>query len=611
MSLSRLHQRANPAHNKNDDDVPQGESSSMADHELLRCRLCTPTSGGGTLEKTSRSSSLQIRPGGVRLSKGVSRLWSSQQSLSTAANPRGRRKGFSRQFQQTRWSSVLGAEAVEPRFLMASCLLLLTLIGVNGLVMLLVRQAPFWPWRDSKNMTSRITWISRQLFQFHYNTSLDLYDDSSTDFLDGPPRRRYRPRDAFPGLGDWTRRYAHLRQEIDRKLEIDPVRSLARVNELIRPRRPPPFSLLSSVMTRLLGPSPPLPPYDVHHCPLEPPPHYPHTWTLLQILQAWDPDDTTSIPSTLHQSVCVFDYAHHAAHIRNYRAAEVPFVVTNDSNVARTTERWNVPGYLEALLGDNPHYCEKSASNHFMYYHDKPNKPRKNRRSSQPPPLPLQNDQSSPVEKVRMSYAHWLSHATRGTEHLQPNDAHWYFRLSAFGKGPVRFPPPPIGVSGKEAPMEYLYDELPFLQPRNESLYIVDPDGHKGIHCRFAPKGVISESHFDLGRNAIVVLRGSRRYILNPPSECRNLALYPRGHPSGRHSRLDWSSKGWEHQLLHYPEFAQARGHEVIVQAGQVLFLPALYFHYIVSLDDGPNIQCNARSGNPPGTPQILRDCGF
>jgi hypothetical protein len=32
------------------------------------------------------------------------------------------------------------------------------------------------------------------------------------------------------------------------------------------------------------------------------------------------------------------------------------------------------------------------------------------------------------------------------------------------------------------------------------------------------------------------------RYILQPPSECKHLHLYPRGHPSARHSDVDWSN---------------------------------------------------------------------
>jgi hypothetical protein len=54
----------------------------------------------------------------------------------------------------------------------------------------------------------------------------------------------------------------------------------------------------------------------------------------------------------------------------------------------------------------------------------------------------------------------------------------------------------------------------------------------------FSLLGVIAENHFDGSRNSIVVLKGARRYILSHPSQCRNLALYPKGHPSARHSAV-------------------------------------------------------------------------
>ena len=54
-------------------------------------------------------------------------------------------------------------------------------------------------------------------------------------------------------------------------------------------------------------------------------------------------------------------------------------------------------------------------------------------------------------------------------------------------------------------------------------------------------KGVAAASHYDGRRNFIAMLRGRKRYVIQPPRECSKLELYPRNHPSGRHSRIDWS----------------------------------------------------------------------
>ena len=132
---------------------------------------------------------------------------------------------------------------------------------------------------------------------------------------------------------------------------------------------------------------------------------------------------------------------------------------------------------------------------------------------------------------------------------------------------------------------------------------MVHPSQQKGIHCRFGMKGVIAENHFDGSRNQVVILGGERRYILAHPYECENLALYPKQHPSGRHSAVDWS----EPDLEHFPQFKNAMGNEVVMQAGDVLYLPTNWFHYIISLD--LNFQCNTRSGRTED--YDMSSCGF
>jgi ribosomal protein L16 Arg81 hydroxylase len=117
--------------------------------------------------------------------------------------------------------------------------------------------------------------------------------------------------------------------------------------------------------------------------------------------------------------------------------------------------------------------------------------------------------------------------------------------------------------------------------------------------------GVIAENHYDASRNAIALLGGSRRYILTHPDQCDKLALYPMGHPSARHSAVDWSDP----DLNKFPEFADAKVNEVVLSAGQVLYLPDEYFHYIISLE--MNYQCNTRSGITRRYKEHIHRCGF
>mmetsp|Transcript_13128 Transcript_13128/g.19141 ORF Transcript_13128/g.19141 Transcript_13128/m.19141 type:complete len:84 (-) Transcript_13128:111-362(-) len=78
-----------------------------------------------------------------------------------------------------------------------------------------------------------------------------------------------------------------------------------------------------------------------------------------------------------------------------------------------------------------------------------------------------------------------------------------------------------------------------------------------------------------------------------------------RSHPSGRHSATDWNDP----DLETYPEFKDATANEVVLQAGDVLYLPTHWFHYIISQD--LNWQCNARSGITANYEHHIQECGF
>jgi len=126
-----------------------------------------------------------------------------------------------------------------------------------------------------------------------------------------------------------------------------------------------------------------------------------------------------------------------------------------------------------------------------------------------------------------------------------------------------------------------MYDELPFFKPF-PSFFMVDPSQQRGINCRFGMTGILAEAHYDSSRNFITVLKGSRRYILAHPKQCKQLELHPRQHPSARHSSVDWTNLT---DVEAHPMFASAQVNEVVLQAGDALYLPTHWFHFIQNLD--------------------------
>lgn len=391
--------------------------------------------------------------------------------------------------------------------------------------------------------------------------------------------------------------------------------------------------------------------YDIYNCPFNPPPDYPKAWKTTEVLSNWNPNDVTTISPSyreVYHGLCIFDYTTQYNEALNYRNLEKPFVIKNDPRVMTVVDRWNdaeddsVGEYLHRVFGDSDEFrTERSPNNQFMWYRLRGNK--KGPKGYTRP----KNDE------IQMSFGEWLEHALEkdaralnddklmeranalkerrlslssnnnnnnnapmqeeeddplgGGDDKTNNDEdseeskekkYYYFRLNA-----------DLRSAREASPSQFIYDELSIFDPRkrrDSEFYIVDPKQERGINCRFGMRGVTAVNHFDMSRNMIAIFGGERRYVLGHPSQCNKMALYPKGHPSVRHSSLDWSNPlEWDE----HPQFKEAEVNEVVLHAGDVLYLPTNWFHYIVNLS--LNYQCNARSGTTYETAHYIEDCGF
>jgi len=367
-------------------------------------------------------------------------------------------------------------------------------------------------------------------------------------------------------------------------------------------------------------------PYDVFDCPSEPPANYPVQFPLVDLLSNWNPDNVTmNRPAhPIHIGLCIFDYTnrrHYAASLI-YRKKELPFVLRYHPEILPTVFRWNHPSYMKELLDIRhlpPQRTEYSKNNHFMFWR----LPGRNRNKNAVP-----HGWQAPTENIELSYQEWLSHAnitaSKRARTLNKNDEHYYYRLNGCSTEMLDFAKdfaltleegrkPHGSTPSDKCPQLFLFDELPYFTPWSieSSDFLIEPQGYRGINCRFGMEGAIAENHFDMTRNFVTVLKGDRRYILSHPNQCGNMALYPKNHPSGRHSIIDWSDihsdPTWKNK---FPEFyTKATANEVVLQAGDALYLPTNWMHYIVSLN--LNYQCNARSGMTDDYNQEIIDCGF
>ena len=291
--------------------------------------------------------------------------------------------------------------------------------------------------------------------------------------------------------------------------------------------------------------------------------------TLYDVVESWNPDNPDE-PKFFQETLQHFDYGNPREReiAARYRDAEVPFKIYNVSGFLDVSHKWT-DEYLTAELEKmkRKSSVERSKNNHFMYW--------KGRKSSKKGFIP-------PTEDVKgMTFPQWLELAKAADAMKLSNaSAHYYFMAGS-----------DAGDHGKRT---FIARDLSLFSTTTENFFITRVNLNKGIQCRFGMRGIIAESHYDSGRNMIAMLRGSKRYILNPPKACSKLAIISDAkHPSFRHSVIDWSdlTQAKSHDFEHVEAI------DTIVHTGEVLYVPSFWFHYPISLDY--SIQCNSRSGFP------------
>lgn len=99
------------------------------------------------------------------------------------------------------------------------------------------------------------------------------------------------------------------------------------------------------------------------------------------------------------------------------------------------------------------------------------------------------------------------------------------------------------------------------------------------------------------------------RFILAHPDQCNKIDIFSPG--NGEQQDVDWTrafetvqDDDSEHQPL-----ARAQVSEIVLQVGDLLYLPTFWIHYGVSLNT--NHQCSAPSGVSLEHEDDMIDCGF
>jgi lysine-specific demethylase 8 len=99
------------------------------------------------------------------------------------------------------------------------------------------------------------------------------------------------------------------------------------------------------------------------------------------------------------------------------------------------------------------------------------------------------------------------------------------------------------------------------------------------------PAGYGSALHFDDQNNFYVQVYGRKKFIMVSPKQSE-LVYYPLDYPNTNFSPVDVAQP----DLDRFPLFQKATLQEVVVEAGEMLFIPVRWWHYVIALEESMSL---------------------
>lgn len=320
---------------------------------------------------------------------------------------------------------------------------------------------------------------------------------------------------------------------------------------------------------------------------------YPPLQTLGDLMDNW-PQDEDFDGEVFTETLLHFNYSdpRERAMAERFRDAELPFKVYDIPEFEIAGQRWTDDYISKEFRSGNPGgTAQESLDNYFAFYVPNAWNPKVHG-------LP-------PTRNNDWSYRQWSRHARYAdATQLLANYPHFYWQSGV----------PASERSEVESEWTFITRDLRLFSSTQENFFVFHPEMQKGIQCRFGERGVVAATHFDGGRNMVGMITGAKRYILSPPNQCSKLGIFSsRESPIYRHSLLNFGHiqyideynngmSSQEREWLTRASTSQAL--ETVLKAGEVLYIPSHWFHYIISLQK--SAQCNVRSGmDDEGNPRF------
>ncbi len=118
------------------------------------------------------------------------------------------------------------------------------------------------------------------------------------------------------------------------------------------------------------------------------------------------------------------------------------------------------------------------------------------------------------------------------------------------------------------------------VQPLQE-LLLLNPS-KSSINVWIGQPHVIAHCHYDGYHNFYAQLHGTKRFTMFRPTNWPGLYPYPFLHPSHAQAQVNLSDP---EDVRHFPLVAKAEAVEVVLEPGDLLYIPPLWFHHVESMN--------------------------
>lgn len=141
-------------------------------------------------------------------------------------------------------------------------------------------------------------------------------------------------------------------------------------------------------------------------------------------------------------------------------------------------------------------------------------------------------------------------------------------------------------------PLEPLIAVPPSMRSSVSNLNISNSSNHRLTTLWVGPSGATTRLHYDSFDNFYIQIYGRKRFVIFPPEQHRSFYLNAYWHSGAQQAQVDIDNI----DLDTFPLFKAANGMDAILNPGDVLFLPALWFHHVIALDT--SFSCSIWSRN-------------